>query len=63
MLYEVITRALVDRAPDTAGAWNALGLIANGEGRISDALACYRRALAIDPDLVPALVNLGSTLV
>ena len=41
-------------------SWNNLGLIAGRERRPDAAVACFERALRLDPDNVIALENLGS---
>jgi Flp pilus assembly protein TadD/peroxiredoxin len=47
--------------PDTLpNAWNNLGLLAAREGRMSEAVTCFRKALQISPDHPIALVNLGN---
>jgi len=56
-------RAILAVAPATAAAWNTLGLIASATGDNVQVLACFRRAIACAPDLVPALINLASTLI
>ncbi len=47
--------------PDDAGAHFNLG-IAYGATRNSDEIAEYRKALELDPDLVPGYLNLGAAL-
>src|SRR5579863_8785599 len=55
-------RSLKMRAsyPDTlANAWNNLGLLAAGEGRIEEAIADFQQALRLSPDHLIAVNNLG----
>jgi predicted O-linked N-acetylglucosamine transferase (SPINDLY family) len=39
-----------------------LGNALSGQGRLDEAEACFRHAIALDPDYVKALYNLGNTL-
>ena len=48
--------------PYSPQALNDLGASLAGRGRTDDAIACYRRALALDPDFALALYNLGLAL-
>lgn len=48
----------VRKSPGSARAWNNLGYAHQLEGRREEARAAYQRALAIDPDQLPAKVNL-----
>jgi tetratricopeptide (TPR) repeat protein len=41
-------------------AWNNLGLVAAREKRMSDAVACFEKALQLSPDHPIALLNLGN---
>ncbi|MEO7736405.1 MAG: tetratricopeptide repeat protein [Kofleriaceae bacterium] len=43
---------------DRPEGWFNLGTLAEAEGRRGDAIAHYRKALALDPDFVPARANL-----
>jgi predicted O-linked N-acetylglucosamine transferase (SPINDLY family) len=47
--------------PNNAGAWNNLGIVSQELAR-PEAEACYRNALAIDPNLGDAHYNLGCLL-
>jgi protein O-GlcNAc transferase len=49
-------------SPRHARAWAALGDQLYGQGRMDDAQAAYRAALAVDPDNADALNNLGGLL-
>ena len=42
-----------------AGSYTALGMIAMGEGRIPEAVEQWKKALSIDSDYKPALLNIG----
>jgi protein O-GlcNAc transferase len=46
----------------SAARWDARGQHLAGEGRWSEAAACHREALALQPEYVPALGNLGNAL-
>ena len=52
--------ALADDPVRHAGAWNDLGFLLLQQQRMADAAAPLDRAVALDPDLTLALVNLGS---
>lgn len=51
---------LVALSPRAAEAHQRLGKVLELEGRISEADACFRRALEIDADYTDALIGLGS---
>lgn len=53
---EVATQLMVTNAH----AWNFLGIAYHQTGQSSNAIAAYKRALAVDPDLVEPRLNLGS---
>jgi len=48
----------VRKSPGSARAWNNLGYAHQQEGRREAARAAYERALALDPELLPARLNL-----
>jgi arylsulfatase A-like enzyme/Flp pilus assembly protein TadD len=48
--------------PKLFSACNGLGIIYRKTGHNADAIACWRKALAIKPDFDLALINLGITL-
>jgi tetratricopeptide (TPR) repeat protein len=50
---------LANELPDSAEAKQRLGLVLQLENRLTEAEACYRAALARDPDYVEALIGLG----
>ena len=52
--YQEATR----RAPKLAAAWNNLGVVHERRGEIPEALAAYRKALALDPNLADARANI-----
>ncbi len=58
---EAAYRDLLARDPvHQPGAWNNLGFLLLGQQRLDDAATAFDRALALDPDLAVALVNLAS---
>jgi Flp pilus assembly protein TadD/peroxiredoxin len=52
-----MTAGYPDTLPDS---WNNLGLIATREGSMADAIEYFEKALALSPDHMVALVNLGN---
>src|SRR6266853_1958621 len=55
---ELISRALL-RDNSNAPAYSNLGNALAAQGKVREAIDCYQRALALAPDYVDALVNLG----
>ncbi|HEU0157195.1 MAG TPA: tetratricopeptide repeat protein, partial [Stellaceae bacterium] len=49
-------------APAAAGAANNLGLVHLRSGRLTDAIGCFERAIALAPDLAVGHYNLGTAL-
>jgi cytochrome c-type biogenesis protein CcmH/NrfG len=45
--------------PDRPEGWINLATLAEAESRRGDAIAHYRKALALDPDYAPAKINLA----
>ncbi len=56
------SRAAVAVRPDNAAAWNNLGSQLTDNGFPEDGIACFRKALQIDPKHQYARLNLGRTL-
>jgi predicted O-linked N-acetylglucosamine transferase (SPINDLY family) len=54
--------ALLQRAPPRPDILSDLGVIMRTQGHLPEAEHAYRQALALSPDLVPALGNLGNVL-
>ena len=54
--------ALLSRAPERADILSDLGVMQRAQGNPGAAEQTLRRALALDPTLVPALGNLGNAL-
>ena len=48
--------------PDYAEAHNNLGNAFKEQGKLDEAVACYRRALELKPDYAEAHNNLGNAL-
>ena len=59
---EVFWTTTLARSPDSWTAHNDLGMIREGQGRQSDAIAHYKAALRLKPDYLPARANLGNAL-
>ncbi len=59
---EALLRSFVEAEPDFAQHSYNLGNLLGNLGRPAEAVAAYERALEIDPDNIPALVNLGFEL-
>jgi tetratricopeptide (TPR) repeat protein len=55
-------RRAVDHAPNWGGAWSSLGDAVSQLGRKDESVACYRKALDVSPNLVPAAFNLAGEL-
>jgi tetratricopeptide (TPR) repeat protein len=49
----------IARNPDSAAAYNQLGILYRKLGRFTDAVESYQRALEIQPDYALAHLNLG----
>ena len=54
--------ALLSRAPARADVLSDLGVMQRAQGNLEAAEQTLRRALALDPDLLPAMGNLGNAL-
>lgn len=50
------------RTPDVANLHNGRGNVMQADGRTEDAIACYQRAVSIDPGFAEAHLNLGRAL-
>jgi predicted CXXCH cytochrome family protein len=59
---EHLARAVADR-PNLVAGWFHLGEVRAVQGRLRDAVACYRRALEIDPTYTNAYLGIGRALV
>jgi protein O-GlcNAc transferase len=51
---------VLELKPDYAEAHNNLGNALNDQGKLDEAVACYRRALELKPDYAEAHNNLGN---
>jgi tetratricopeptide (TPR) repeat protein len=58
--FEGATKATAGYPDTIPNAWNNLGLLATREGRTSEAIPYFKRALDINPDHLIALENLGN---
>jgi DNA-binding winged helix-turn-helix (wHTH) protein/Tfp pilus assembly protein PilF len=54
--------AAVVRAPGSAAAHKALGLVASAQGQLDHGLAAHRRAVELDPDAWGAMINTADLL-
>jgi predicted O-linked N-acetylglucosamine transferase (SPINDLY family) len=59
---EKVLRRVLEKSPQSAEVWNALGFVLKVEGRIADALACHQKAVTINPKFVEGWVHYGLTL-
>jgi len=57
---ETLYRTTLARNPGCWMAYNNLGFVVQGDGRVSEASALYQQALRIKPDYVEAHSNLGT---
>ena len=57
---ETQLRLAIDLAPDNAALWNNLGSILPSE-RIDEKLEAFERAVALQPDMAPALASLADS--
>ena len=57
-----LAEAAVARAPESAGAYKALGLVASAQGELETGLAAHERAIELDPEAWAAMINLGDLL-
>ncbi len=55
-------RKVLELAPDSAELHNSLGVALVRQRRVDEAVACFERALALNPGLTEAHYNLGDTL-
>ena len=56
---EQIYREVLRNHADSAQAWCLLGVLLQGQGKLSDSVAHYQRALQIEPEFAEARNNLG----
>jgi tetratricopeptide (TPR) repeat protein len=54
---EAQCRRLIAARSNLPEAYNALGLILQKQNRLGESLECYRRATALRPDFLPAVIN------
>lgn len=57
-----LAETAVARAPESAAAHKALGLVASAQGELETGLAAHRRAVELDPDAWGAMINLADVL-
>ncbi|MDH5833591.1 winged helix-turn-helix domain-containing protein [Luteimonas kalidii] len=54
-----LARTAVARAPASAGAYKALGLVLSAQGELEAGLAAHQRAVQLDPDAWGAMINIA----
>jgi tetratricopeptide (TPR) repeat protein len=59
---ETLWRDTMERNPQSWLAFNNLGVVLGGQGKLDEAIALYRRALQLKPDYLDAYDNLGGAL-
>ncbi len=57
---EAMLKQVLERTPGIAPDWIQLGLVQIGEGKTSDALRAFERAMQLDPDLPDAYNTAGA---
>jgi tetratricopeptide (TPR) repeat protein len=57
---EATLRQAISTDGRNAEAWHALGLLRSAQGETAAAEASFKRALELQPNFIPALINLGS---
>jgi tetratricopeptide (TPR) repeat protein len=53
--------SIVDRNPNDSEALSGLGDVSRQQGNLAAAIADYRRAIAVNPSYLPALLGLADT--
>lgn len=57
-----LAEAAVERAPNAAAAHKALGLVLSAQGNLDQGLIEHQRAIELDPQAWPAMINLADVL-
>ncbi|WP_394003224.1 winged helix-turn-helix domain-containing protein [Luteimonas sp. WGS1318] len=57
-----LAETAVARAPDSAAAYKALGLVLSAQGEAEAGLAAHMRAVELDPDAWTAMINIADLL-
>lgn len=57
-----LAESAVAHAPESAAAYKALGLVASAQGELVQGLQAHQRAVALDPQAWPAMINLADVL-
>jgi tetratricopeptide (TPR) repeat protein len=55
-------RALLAANPNAADGWMGLGVVAESQGDVGEAIRCYERALQLKPDMIQARKALNSLM-
>ncbi len=56
-----VLKEALEENPDSAPAWNNIGVVCRRLGKLDDARNAYERAFKLDPENADHLINLGST--
>jgi len=57
---EIEARRLIEQHKRMPELYNMLGMILTGQGKLDEAVDCYRQVLKFKPDAVGAFINLGN---
>jgi len=57
---EIEARRLIERYKSMPELYNMLGMILTGQGKLEEAVDCFRQVLKFKPDAVGSLINLGN---
>jgi tetratricopeptide (TPR) repeat protein len=55
-------RQAIEIDPQSAGAWNNLGVVLSEIGQVDEAIRSFRQTLELDPEFIDAHYNLADAL-